>query len=209
MDSYTAPIGSYFMVTWTTFKNHLLEVGLTQSREDYDTINAYNRWFILFYHAWGPAWIKIHWNSIWLRTWSQYDFTLHLQVHDHPTWCKRRSWDGGFSTLLLLGSHNLMVTALGSCAKWPLIHMKVESIVLCEPSSSMSPSSKGHFTHEPRAMTMKLWEPKRKCPNTVPTHLHNHVVWSRILKCSVKSYVTGPLDQMLFHWISIHAGPDT
>ena len=25
--------GSCFMVTWTTFKNHLLEVGLTQNQE--------------------------------------------------------------------------------------------------------------------------------------------------------------------------------
>ena len=51
--------------------------------------------------------------------------------------------------------------------------------------------SLGQFTHEPRAMTVKLWEPKRKCPKAVPRHLHNYVVWSRILKCSVKSYVTG------------------
>jgi hypothetical protein len=32
---------------------------------------------------------------------------------------------------------------------------------------------------------------QRKCPKVVPTHLQNHVVWSRALKCSVKSYVTG------------------
>ena len=31
MDSYMASNG--FMVTWTIFKNHLLEVGLTQMRE--------------------------------------------------------------------------------------------------------------------------------------------------------------------------------
>ena len=29
MDSYIASNGSCFMVTWTLFKNHLLEVGLT------------------------------------------------------------------------------------------------------------------------------------------------------------------------------------
>ena len=34
---------------------------------DHGTPNAHNRWFILFYHVWGPAWIEIHWNSIWLR----------------------------------------------------------------------------------------------------------------------------------------------
>jgi hypothetical protein len=33
MDSYMASNGSCFMVTWTIFKNHLLEVGLTQYRK--------------------------------------------------------------------------------------------------------------------------------------------------------------------------------
>ena len=33
MDSYMGIKGSCFMVTWTTFKNHLLEVGLTQNRK--------------------------------------------------------------------------------------------------------------------------------------------------------------------------------
>ena len=33
MDSYMASNGSCFMVTWTIFNNHLLEVGLTQNRE--------------------------------------------------------------------------------------------------------------------------------------------------------------------------------
>ena len=47
---------------------------------------------------------------------------------------------------------------------------------------------------------------KRKCPKaTVPTHPQHHVVvWSRILECSVKLYVT-TLNQMLFQWMSIHA----
>ena len=33
MDSYMALNGSCFMVIWTTSKNHLLEVGLTQNWE--------------------------------------------------------------------------------------------------------------------------------------------------------------------------------
>ena len=33
MDSYTTSNESCFMVTWTSFKNHLLEVGLTQNSE--------------------------------------------------------------------------------------------------------------------------------------------------------------------------------
>ena len=33
VDSYMASNGSCFMVNWIIFKNHLLEVGLTQNRE--------------------------------------------------------------------------------------------------------------------------------------------------------------------------------
>jgi hypothetical protein len=33
MDFYVASSESCFMVTWAIFKNHLLEVGLTQNRE--------------------------------------------------------------------------------------------------------------------------------------------------------------------------------
>ena len=32
-DSYVASNGSCFMITWIIFKNHLLEVGLTQNWE--------------------------------------------------------------------------------------------------------------------------------------------------------------------------------
>ena len=45
---------------------------------DHDDSYAHNRWFILLYHVWGPAWIEIHWNSIWLRTWSR--------MTSHYTW---------------------------------------------------------------------------------------------------------------------------
>jgi hypothetical protein len=31
----------------------------------------------------------------------------------------------------------------------------------------------GHFTYEPRAVTMKLWGPTRKCPKAVLTHFQN------------------------------------
>jgi len=58
--------------------------------------------------------------------------------------------------------------------------------------------SEGHFTHEPRAVTMKLWEPKRKCPKAVRTHLQNHLVWSQTLKCRVKVICDRTLNQMLF-----------
>jgi hypothetical protein len=35
---------------------------------DHDTPNAHNRWSVLIYHVWRPAWTNIHWNSIWLRS---------------------------------------------------------------------------------------------------------------------------------------------
>jgi hypothetical protein len=60
--------------------------------------------------------------------------------------------------------------------------------------------TEGHFAHEPRALTMKLWEPKRKCPQRPSQHtLQIHVLWSRILECSVKSYVTGPSTKCYFN----------
>ena len=62
--------------------------------------------------------------------------------------------------------------------------------------------NKGHFTHEPRAMTMKLWESKRKCPKAVPTHLPNHVVWLQTLKCSMNLYVIGSLTKCYFNEFS-------
>jgi hypothetical protein len=48
-------------------------------------------------------------------------------------------------------------------------------------------------------MTKKLWEPKRKCPKAIPRHLQNHVERSRILKCSVKPYVTRPSTKCYFN----------
>ena len=45
---------------------------------DHDTPNAHNRWFILFCHVWGPAWIVIHRDSIWFRARS------HMTSHYTP-----------------------------------------------------------------------------------------------------------------------------
>jgi hypothetical protein len=72
-------------------------------------------YFIL---VWGPTWIEIHWNSIWLRPQSHmashYTWGSMTTLHDFGS-CLRTAF-GHF----LLGSHNLMVTARGSCVKWPL-----------------------------------------------------------------------------------------
>jgi hypothetical protein len=98
---------------------------------DYGTLNAHNRWFILFYHVWKPTWIKIHWNSIGMRAWSH--------MTSHYTW-------GSVTTLLDFGDvlarlsfelHNFMVTALGSCVGWPL----QQSVLWC---STISYSCSNH-----------------------------------------------------------------
>ena len=53
-----------------------------------------------------------------------------------------------------------------------------------------------HTSQEPWPWTCE--SPKRKCSKAVPTHLQNHVVWSRVPKCSVKSYVSGPSTKCYF-----------
>ena len=75
MDSYMASNGSCFMVTLIRFKKHLLKIGLAQNWDIMALRMLTTRWFILFYHVRGHAWIKIHWNSSWLRTRSH--MTLH------------------------------------------------------------------------------------------------------------------------------------
>jgi hypothetical protein len=46
-----------------------------------------------------------------------------------------------------------------------------------------------HTSHE--SWPPELWEPNGTCPKAVPWHLQNHVVRSRTLERSVKSYVIG------------------
>jgi hypothetical protein len=107
MDSYMASNGSCFMVTWIIFKNHLLEVGLTQKQGDHDTLNTHNCcWFVLFYHAWELAWIKFieiafRWGDahIWLHTtpkgpWPHYMILGVVLGRPLDTfyWALRNSW---------------------------------------------------------------------------------------------------------------------
>ena len=115
MDSYMASNGSCFMVAWTFFFiNHFLEVGLTQRPGDHGTPNVHNCWFILVYHVWGPAWMEFIEIAL-VEGPVTYDFTLHLRICDHINWFWRCL--GTTFGHFLLGSHNFMVTALGS---WPL-----------------------------------------------------------------------------------------
>ena len=118
MDSYMASNGSSFMVTWTIFKNHLLEVGLTQKQETMalrtlTTVNLF--YFIMREDPREHKFIEMH----LVKGPVTYGFTVHLRVCDHTTWCWRCV--GTAFRHFLLGSHNFMVTALGSCVKWPLV----------------------------------------------------------------------------------------
>jgi hypothetical protein len=67
VDFYIASNGSWFMVTWTIFKIHLLEICLTQNRETITLRTLTTVDLIIFYHVREPAWIGIHWKGIRLR----------------------------------------------------------------------------------------------------------------------------------------------
>ena len=74
MDTYMASNRSCFMVTWTIFENHLLEVGLTQNRETMalrvlNSIDLFNfimcedpheQKFIEITFGWGPGHSWLH-----------------------------------------------------------------------------------------------------------------------------------------------------
>ena len=115
MDSYMAPNGSCFMVTWTIFKNHLLEVNLTQIQgimalRTFTTVDL----SIL-------SCVRTHENWYLVEGLVTCDFTLHLRIRDHITWFWRCI--GIAFGHFLLDSHNYMVTTFGSCVKWPLIEL--------------------------------------------------------------------------------------
>jgi hypothetical protein len=74
MNSYMASDGSCFMVPWTIFKNHLLEVGLTQNRETM----ALRMLKTVHLFSLGPVWIETCWNNNWLRARSH--------MTSHYTW---------------------------------------------------------------------------------------------------------------------------
>jgi len=84
---------------------------------DHGIPNAHNHWFTLFDHAWGPAWIESHQKSIWLRArshmTSHYTLRYVTTLHDFGG-VLGRPLDTSFRALTIF-----MVTALGSCVKWP------------------------------------------------------------------------------------------
>ena len=138
-------------VSWsleTIFKNHLLDVCLTQNQETM-TLWTLSCWFILNYYVWGPAWIEMIGNSIWLR------------VCDHTTWVWRCV--GTAFGHFLLGSHNLMVTALGLCVNATLCFTATEYPPLAQRSISvwhMTPCMKVQLSYRKFGRIISVLNPK-------------------------------------------------
>ena len=134
----------------------------------------HNRWVILFYLVWGP---HMKGNFIEIAFW------VRVQSHICGP-CIVNKWMCSyiFSLFLIDCPCNLLEGAL-----------VVDGLprLVCKGRFTQGPSLKGHFTHKPRVVTMKLWEPKR--------HIQYHVVWSWALKCIVKSYATRPSTKCYFN----------
>jgi hypothetical protein len=120
-------------IKWIMFHGHLDNFqkpplgGMSNTKPgDLGTLNAHSHWFTTFYHVWELAWIEIYWNSISFEGPVTYDFALHLRIHDHISWF----WKclGTAFGQFLFGSHNFMITVLGSCVKWPEVE-KVQHVV--------------------------------------------------------------------------------
>ena len=78
MDSYVASNGSCFMVIWTIFKNHMLEVGLAQNQEIMALRTFTTVGLVYFNMCEDHEWIECHWNSIWWR--------VQSYMTSHCTW---------------------------------------------------------------------------------------------------------------------------
>jgi hypothetical protein len=108
---------SCFMVTWIIFKNHLLEVGLTQNQETLAFWKLTTTGSFSFYHVWGPSWIDIHWNNIWLR--ARLHTTLEGPWPPHYTMLEV-CWDGLWTLSFALSQchgHSSWLVALNSDSK--------------------------------------------------------------------------------------------
>ena len=124
---------------------------------DHDIPNTHNIWFILFHHVWESTWIETHWNSIWSRTQSH--------MTSHYTWGSVTTLHGFGGALgwpwdtFLLGSHNFMVTALGSCVKWP--HTLGQDLHGQRDVTNGQPASRPDFTSWVWRRHNKYWRTRK------------------------------------------------
>jgi hypothetical protein len=135
---YMASNGSCFVVTLTIFKNYLVEIDLNTKSGDHGTLNAHNRWFILLYHVWEPAWINIHWDwGCKAFGWGLGHIWLHTTTWGSVTTLRDFGECVGMATFghFLLGSHNFMVMALGSCMKWASVSKRLLHTIRQDPTT--------------------------------------------------------------------------
>ena len=105
MDSYMASSGPCFMVTWTIFKNYLLEIGLKQNRETMAIQNP-TTVDLFFYHVWGPHMNRYSMKQHLVEGPVTYDFTLHLSARDQTTliWkCPKAAFEHFLGALTMFG----------------------------------------------------------------------------------------------------------
>ena len=93
-------------------------------------------------------------------------------------------------------------------------HVVWSRTLTCSVKSNVTgPSTKCYFneflTHEPGTVTMKLWEPRRKCSKCHPNKPLTpcSVVTDPHVQCEVTR--DWALNRMLFQWVLIHASPHT
>ena len=119
MDSYMASNGTCFMVTWTIFKSHLLEVGLTQNQETMTFWTLIIVGLSYFIMRDDSTWIEIHWNSIWLRTRHVW---LHTTLEDpYVRGVLGQLWDTFFWALTISWSR-LLAPCVWSGPSQPLLN---------------------------------------------------------------------------------------
>ena len=129
------------MVTWDYSQKRLLGGRPTTKPRDHDTPNAHNHWFLLLYHAWGPAWTKIHRNNIRsVEGPVTHDFTLHLTVPYYTTWFRRcvrdDLWTLSFRSPQFHGHGSWLVCELEpNISLWICTHTQTTpiNIDLCPP----------------------------------------------------------------------------
>ena len=67
----------------------------------------------------------------------------------------------------------------------------VPRVTACLKIKAMAQEAQRATSHTSQDRDHEIERAKRKRLKAISTHLQHHVVWSLILKCSVKSYVTG------------------
>ena len=68
---------------------------------------------------------------------------------------------------------------------------------------------KGPLHTRAKSHNRKIVRAQKKCAKAVPRHFQNHVMWSRVLKCSAESYVIRPSSKYYFNEILFIQGPHT